>query len=400
MIHSTTILRVAAVNYTPFVVTKNNIVTGGVDYNILITAAKQLNFGFTIDLFQLWDDAKAAVIEGKYDLSIGSHWLLAANSSIQFSISYAQACQTLLVNKPRLLPQETYVFQPFPTYLWGILTMLTFLTSSILTILHRIFDDRRITFMDNLLRSFQAITMSGSTNKLFEYRPRNLAGIKVLWSLHALLVCTFYSAGFTSILTTPKYTKNINTIDDIVEYDVKYAHVTGNELELFRTSSDSRIKKYSSQVYNVKGLFEIAALVRENKYAFSTQILSRRYITETNRFDDYGKTHLKLLSDCLFVTPFVIIYGKNFTLANSFNNAIVQYIEFGLIYKWLESFERNFLFMRQFFTKVVAEEETSFQALKLERIQGIFYFLVLGLSVACVVFIGELFVCYMLCKSE
>lgn len=220
-------IRVVAVDYEPFVVSYNNTVIGGIDYNILVQTAKILNFSFTIDLITSWDDANFAVRNGFYDISIGGHWqLLVIKYGYSTSTAYGHTCLSLLVNKPKLLPQETYVFQPFPSYLWIILFALTLVMSTILTVLHKIFDRIHTSFTSNLLYSFQALTLSGGVSKLFKYHPRSIATIKILWSFLALLVYTFYSSGFASILTSPKYTKNINTIDDVIKQNLMYVSIS------------------------------------------------------------------------------------------------------------------------------------------------------------------------------
>lgn len=138
--------------------------------------------------------------------------------------------------------------------------------------------------------------------------------------------------------------------------------------------------------YQIESLDEINGLVREGRYTFSSQIVSKRYIALTSHFDEYAKTHLKTISGCIFATPFVFVFKDNFVLADGFRRLILQYSEVGLIDEWFKTFEQKETSMRHFFTKNVDAEVYTYVALKMERVQGVFYFLIIGLSIACLVF--------------
>lgn len=377
-------------------VTKN--VIEGTEYRILKTIRPELPIRFVshydLNGTGLWSLNLNDVLNNRSDIAMCNQWQISvATNDMDMSIPYMQTCSTFLVPKPNLLPQFTYVFQPFQIELWSFTAFLITLYGCLLYIIsngyRRIFNTT-IAYTKigiALMHSIRILTV-GST-----YLPPTFFGslrqIIFFSSLTALLLSTAYSSGFTSSLTSPRYEKPINVLEDMVEQGTYWGAKEVDTFAVYNTTKNQFL-----QIINKRFKLEMNDndrddRISDNNYAFAINNLPNHYITDTEELNEYGKVHMKVLSECVGFYYLVFGYKRNSPYKKLIDKHINRCDEHGLINHWnglMQTFGGS-SYMDNFFKTYVTTKNT-FEPLNIKLIQGIFIFLIIGYVISvCILFL-------------
>lgn len=341
-----------------------------------------------------WAEVVDEVVRGDSDIALGSLWQsVHGRKNVSVTYPFNQFCVTFLVPKPKLLSVVSFTFQPLSLNLWLIIILLFVVTCFLIQLLTYFVQksaicSQNVPFTDNTTLIFYGIRIFtlGSVKKTI---PAALLYLRILFLAFAfacLCLSTAYSAGFTSSLTYPRYEDPIWTVSDMIKQNIK--------LSFRRSSGGTVVLSLLENSANpaVRSLANTLASNDSDDYsnAMITQDLGRRYITGTDNLDDYLKTHCQVLKECIQRENIVLVMQKNSPFLSFFNKQIQRYIEHGFVDYWHNRAlsQSNMTFMSNFYT--VYAEDYHAKPLNIEKLQGAFYLLIVGLLSGFIVFLMEL----------
>jgi hypothetical protein len=211
---------------------------------------------------------------------------------------------------------------------------------------------------------------------------------------HAFIVSTTFQTLFTSIIVDPGMTKQLRTLEELLQSDHIY---------VYNEHFDSFVRESSPSYYN-----EINLSKKECTYKLDcqTDFLSNDNIVTTGFYiyTDYyvlaalpsGSRSPKLcvLEDDIFILHFGLYLSKGSPLTNTFNTAIFRAIESGFIVKLTEDFEEVCRFTElqdtTFNRTALQESAKKSFVFSVRHLIVPFCFLGVGCSVSVLVFLGEL----------
>lgn len=213
------------------------------------------------------------------------------------------------------------------------------------------------------------------------------------WTFFSLLIGTGYSTGYTSLLTIPRFTKPIDQLSDFIEQGITWGqpfkdptfltflYATENPLYI-ELAKRVQVEKSSEAVYKK---------LEEGNYGKYTKSLDNGFVFGAESIMPLSK-QLRVMTQCVFKYFSVFGFEKLSPFRKIFDRQIPRFFETGILDQWFR--ELNALYsdsrMKFFFDKGV--QETAASPLKLESLEGVAYFLAIGLGLATMVFCGELIV--------
>lgn len=215
--------------------------------------------------------------------------------------------------------------------------------------------------------------------------------ILTVWLVGNVIISTGYSAGFTSSLTSPRYTKPINHLEDMVDQKIVWGVPESDSRDNMAKSENEALvaisKKFQLEVHST----DRTRRIRRGNYAIMTKRLPESYITDTENLDRYGKTHLKILLDCVGVHHLVIGMQTHSPFKDIFDEKIMRFVEGGLANHWYSIIKSKYSVELDSYFSTYVEITKHYYALKLSQIQGSFYALIIGLLLSFFAFFAELF---------
>lgn len=376
--------RIACFNITPFVyVNRRDEAFDGIDYEIaqLITRGwpvKYIAYNFTpyANMFQIIMDS---VKVGVNDMAIGSIWMAATfESELEVTHAYTEVCSTFLVPKPREIDSVWFVYRPLNRIVW----ILIGITTSLVAIIIYLYSKNN-NFSYYLIESIRIVTngavdrISGESHAIF-----------ITWLLVCLILTTGYSAGFSSILTYPKY-QDMNTIGDMVDRDIHWGSTKVFVKEDLSRSTYGSVRRLAENFILEEDLYVKNNRVKSNKYAVTTKRLSTGYITDTELLDEHARSNLKVLSECYLKNALVFVLQGNSPFKNDLNRGILRVSQSGLVDHLSDRILNRYdmFYMRQFYT---IDNRSGYIPIGLIKLQGILYLLVIGWVLASFIFLVEI----------
>lgn len=369
----------------------------GIEYNILQEITKDWHIVLNIDsdssnATSKWNYIVESLLQKKADVAMCSLWLnslvyLFPNISITYPL--INTCATLLVPKPQLLPDISYVFQPVQFNLW-IFLMVFILVNSLIFRLFSQSNTYKRNFFYYVFNTVRVFT-SGSLPKTPSPNQYALRYILISFSLTSLLLSTAYSAGFISLLTYPRLAKPVLCLEDVVNMDIKI-DTEVRDVETFpaflRKFENPHIKKMASLV--ISSDLDKHKVMDRNNFARFVKLIGQKYVSDTDMLDEDRKTHLRLLKECLFESYSSFALQRHSKYTPFFNKMLMRLNEHGFIthWYWQSTINPRYNYMNNFFSSYVSEstEHVSFDVSKLK---GVFLLLGVGLMLALLVFLCE-----------
>lgn len=402
-------ITVQAFNCPPFVqYDEHQKKYSGIEYNILREVTKNwqvnlkiINDSHTSDASQ-WKSAIDAVLEGRADMAMCSLWLnlildLAPDTSIIYP--FLHTCVTLLVPKPQLLPDVSFVFQPAQFGVWLLLILLVPAMSLFLGGLSRFTSTKEEApaspFSDAFVNTIRTLTVGS----LARFPPPSrcvMRFILVAFSLTCLLFSTVYSAGFMCHFTYPRLENPITKLKDVVEMKIKIdADIPDLDglARFFKKFENPYVQQMSDLL--VSSVLKEYKSVETKDFARIVKLIGEKYVSDTETFDNYKKTHLRLLKECLLEPYNTFSFRGHSRYTAFFNKKLVKLNEHGFITYWYRqsTTHSRFSYMSNFFSSYVYQ---SFEHVRIpvRKLFGAFLLLTIGLASSLIVFFYEM------CKSE
>lgn len=392
--------RVSSFHCPPFVLYKENKgAYGGTEYNLIKEITKEWPVEYIFYNSNAWKEIVDAVAERKSDLAMCSLWQVSTRS-VAASYPYSQICVTFLVSKPQLLADIFYVFQPIQLTLWILIIVVLFLVSSLLHLLMIVRNRLKLNevhevsyktdIITTLFDTIRLLTLGGlvKTPNSAEYYLRY---ILISFSITCMILSTAYSAGFASSLTYPRYSKPVQTIDDMIEQNVQIEveEHQKNIKDVFKEFADPRLGLLAEYIVSTP---ENKSHGDSSKYAKIVKVAGY-FVTDTEQLDSYSKTHLHLLKECISEMNIVFALQHNSPFMSFVNKHIGRLVEHGFLKYWFKQSiylsGNEFDYMNHFFSVYVDSFEQD--ALKLKKLQGAFILLAVGITIAIFGFFIEVF---------
>lgn len=294
-------LRIAFRDCSPSVLKYENLLDG-VEVRIIKEIAKHWELKW-YERFD-WDQIRESTMNNISDISMCAIWLNEANArQLDLSNAFDTSCGTLIVQKPKLLNKASYIYEPFQRIVW-----LTFLASVLITsLLLKIITNLGLrhnppewasskfnSFTISFLEVINTVTSHGVTRF-----PVQIP-IKILitsWMLMVLLAGTFYTTGYTSILTSPPSSKPIDTFDDFIEQGYSWGEMEFNDFT--KEVEGSKYSKYLMPVYRNTTHNELIDLVVNSKYGGFVVVSANKFVSFTEKYSNFILS-LRLMKECLF----------------------------------------------------------------------------------------------------
>jgi hypothetical protein len=354
---------------------------------------------FTDDLFA---KALQQVVDNKCDIALCAQWFENANKHhVEKSVEYMLSCRNFLVARPELLPNYSFIFQPFYIDLW-ILYFLTLIFCTIMIhLMSNIFGkisgiEENISKIKNLgeiIIHLLRIFSLGSVNRLPHSQHTSMRFFLIILFLFCILVSVYYSAGLTISLRFPRFSTNLNTVQDVIDNGIKWFDGGGMDwTKLWMESSEnSKFNRLASLFESVSSITEVHRKLRGKDHGLLVETCAGNdlsFIMFSEILDEHGRKHMKIIPEDIACFYAIFPLKPNSPYVNLFNRAIHNFIEYGFIKHWLTEFANKpeYRYMKQFFQRYSQEIR---QDINLKNVQGAFHFLMFGYSLACLIFCME-----------
>lgn len=165
-----------------------------------------------------WTQIVNDVQDGVSNIGLCSPWLNLKHFLItDVSNTYDLQCLTFLVPRPHIITPASYIYLPFSLGVWiAYIACLVGTTFILHYFVNR--DFIRVTELSSLEVVFLEVINIATSHGATRF-PKQVP-IKILlvsWTAISLLLSTAYCTGYTSLLTTPRFSKPIDTIADFLE---------------------------------------------------------------------------------------------------------------------------------------------------------------------------------------
>lgn len=366
----------------------------GIEYNILKEVTR--NWAVVVNVARdndvqrsKWSFALDVLLEGKADMAMCSMWfnsLVTLVPNVTFTYPFMSTCVTLLVPKPQLLPDISYVFQPVQLNLWISCIVLIPLMSFVIQVFSKNSDFASPTFNSIRILTLGSLTTPPAPDQ------QALRFILASFSVTSLLLSTAYAAGFISLLTYPRLVKPISYAEDVVQMEVKIDAEVPDVAQLadfFRKFENRNMQRMAELM--VSSMLEEYRGLDTKDFARIVKLIGGKYVSDTDAFDNYKRTHLRLLKECLFEAYNSFVLRKESRYVAFFNKVLVQLHEHGFLVHWYResTVDPSYSYMSNFFSSYVSEN-FGHDSLTVSKLNGAFVMLGIGLGLSLIVFFCEI----------
>jgi hypothetical protein len=203
----------------------------------------------------------------------------------------------------------------------------------------------------------------------------------------------YYSAGLTISLRFPRFSTNLNTVQDVIDNGIKWFDGGGMEwTKLWMESSEnSKFNRLASLFEPVSSITEVHRKLRGKDHGLLVETCAGNdlsFIMFSEILDEHGRKHMKIIPEDIACFYAIFPLKPNSPYVNLFNRAIHNFIEYGFIKHWLTEFANKpeYRYMKNFFQRYSQEIR---QDINLKNVQGAFHFLMFGYLLACLIFCME-----------
>lgn len=336
-----------------------------------------------------WDAALNLVKQNQVDMAgcsqyVANQW----QQRIDFTINQNQICQTFLVPKPRPPSDVRFLMEAFNGRVWLGLLLGVGGLGACGRVLIGAWSNKGgasawVTPILDVLRVYAAGSVFVAGGNL----ARVSARVYFLFLLvHGFLISTYYSAGLSSTLTVPKLIRQINTLQDLVDYGITFQEQS-NIVGTFRLVNSS--------------LFDGLARLHSNRPRGSTPLdgltamtvktLENAYVTDLAGFEPAKLKGYKALKECIANHFMGFALQQDSPFKRRFDRVAMRVTESGLMRKWLhQQIYRKSALQAQFFAP--GAPNAHYGTITLRRLLGGFLLLLAGHGGGALVFVVELVV--------
>lgn len=376
--------RVGLFNCIPFVMfNKNKEPTTGAEYSFI----KHITKDFPITYLKInatgneaFAEVRNAVITGKVDLGVCALWMtkdLHEMNVVETIYPHDNLCATFLVPKPKLYVGLLYPFFPLHPNLWLAVLFAVLLIYFTILIFAKI-GKRSVNKGEALLQIIRVLS-AGSV-------PRATQSFKQLllpWSVTCMILTDTYSAGITSTMHVPRYTKPIHTFSDVVEQRLKLTGTPKFIDEVCKNSQNPTLTKLRDY------FVDDAHVSAGEAYGIFVKRVQGHYVMNAEQLNESQQNKYVILSECLVNLYLTLLVPRNSPFKRFFDEQSLLLQEHGIMAAWKRNLTDggHFGYMKKFFAD--HEVEYGYKPVDVNEIKGAILFLICGYLLAILAFVRE-----------
>lgn len=314
-------------------------------------------------------------------------------------------CGTFLVPRPAPIPLASYIIYPLEDEVWiAILCFLVFTgllyhcfsriaTSHTIGHWLRNFSQNSEEEVDTLGRSFLDVVNVFTSHGLPRILQRTSVRMLITtWLVLCFFLCTAYSTKLMSVLARPLFTKAVDSVADFVREGLFWGEIGERETMKrdFLDSGNADYIELAQRLQVEKDLEERHRNLQTGRYARFVKTLNNKYVMDTETIANYT-SQLRLMKSCVNEYFTVFPFDKKSPYTRYFNMKLGRLKEAGIIRYWL-----GLMAPKSYMRSLVEEENKAVavepKPLNLGQFSGSFYVLGIGLGLALLSFLGELYV--------
>lgn len=240
------IIDVSALQFMPFVKCKEDKLIDGIESFVLELALPDAEYNLKCYDDEQLSYVEADVMQNKVDLGLGGSWdIRGIQLGVDFSIPLFQTCASMLVPKPKLLPMATFTFQPLYLNMWVVIICVVIVVS----LLYKWFEG--LPFIRAFLEVYKTLFIC--TKPRLTHASSSI--IYATWLMTTVLLVTAISAGFTMILTKPRFTTPIRTYQDVYNQELECYEAEQNIHDILKSSPDHFLPKIADRIVFTPNVF-------------------------------------------------------------------------------------------------------------------------------------------------
>lgn len=338
----------------------------GVEYRIIQAVARDWNITFVRRDFSStvpnpWKTIMTDISDNVTDMGICSVWM-DANRADSFDLStyYDFQCHKFLVPRPIRLNEATAIYRTFNTAVWLLFLCVFLVTGVLLMTLSRMepeandFDDGGLTtvrrrpsaihgnFIRSMLEMMNIATGHG-VNRIPKQHSLNVllirwcpyccltqfleSGFNIIcvfsWIIVCLLIGVSYTTRYTALLTSPSYSKPINTVEDFLDTELMFGTLippaTNDFVNNLRMSGIRTYNQLSERVHLFAGAVDRIDKLKTGRFALPSTVMSSTFIKQDFPTKDDLKTMFRVMKNCVTNYFTVFAFQKNSPYTSLFN---------------------------------------------------------------------------------
>ncbi|KAH1003115.1 hypothetical protein HUJ05_011056 [Dendroctonus ponderosae] len=380
----------------PFILAQNKRIRGGPEINLALEMTRGLPLRFVFadattvagiaqkdqkdqkPFFSAenpWAEALNLVKRNEVDMAGCSQYV--ANQwrhSIDFTVNQNQICQTFLVPKARPSSDVHFLIEAFSGRVWLCLLLGAVGFGAVGRLLLVAWPagggaSAWITPMLDVLRLYSAGGVFVTGGNLASC-PARIYFLFLLF--HGFLISTYYSAGLSSTLTVPKLIRQINTLQDLVDYGITFQEQSGivAAFDLVNSSLFRGLARlHSNQPRSSTPLDGLTAM--------TVKTLDNSYVTDLDGFEPDKLKDYKALKECIGNHYMGFALQRESPFKRRFDTVAMRIMESGLLRKWLhEQIYQKSALQAQFFSSYA--QNAHYRTITARRLYGAFVLLLVG----------------------
>ncbi|CAG9822997.1 unnamed protein product [Phaedon cochleariae] len=295
-----------------------------------------------------WTHGVGLVEEKKRDLSLCAHMIrINVGRRVDYTESIGNERLSFLVRKP----YNPYIYQPLEISVYAAVFGMLISTSCLLHYFRKISRGRPSDWISQYMVMLSILNQVAVKSSLILQR-KSTRILVISWVIFSILNATYYSAGLTSTLAHPRFTRDISTSEDMIRHNVPWYDENGYIQRFFESDYSG-----GSDTWQKLGLLHRKELRLQDEYnqsAILVRILGNRYVIDIENLPPELWKYYKVLKTDVTRFYNCFILQKHSPYKRYFDETILRMKENGILMKggeWL--YQTNRKSMDVFFTNSV-----------------------------------------------
>jgi hypothetical protein len=392
-------ITVSTIEIEPFVIlshssTPSLLVADGLEGRLFRSTMKKLNLRFKLKLpgndgwgeklpNNTWNGLKGDLFNNVTQLGFGG-LLLDTELCEVFECTAPYLKDPLVWHVPRAKQVQHWkgLYRVFEKETWVVILVLSIAVALLLWRMGCLSKETSYATLTKSLSHVWAVMLGVSVPELPRaYKPRLLF---VIWVIYCLHINAVYLSFLTGFLINPGFEHQVQTVDELVRSKFDYGYNSGFD-RYFNDSTDQILVKILSHRKHCDGDGG-DCLRRMAERGDFAMLVSRMLVQYNNAFqynDQSGKTMFNHFHGGFLSNDFVMYLTKGSHLLERLDSVIQRTVEAGLLEQWWKEMKTTLRLQQALRT----EQESS--TLSFSHLQSVFLFLLFGLVISFIVFIGE-----------
>ncbi|XP_075228173.1 putative glutamate receptor [Lycorma delicatula] len=400
-------LRLATMDYSPYSILRPNGVVDGIEVRIFKEFVRMYNASWSI----VTDDKQwgyifpngtsegilGAVADDRADVGCAAVFMwYDPHLFLEYTAPYIRSGVTCLVPRAKKLPQWLLARLPFSVPTWILLVISLFMSTAVMYTFHRVAhilvrEHQKLTIGDYAVKTIGLLTSQTISRNHFRPPYRQL----LTWfHMYFFLISLYYSTGLASVLTIPRYEKQINTVEDLIESGLEWG-ATHNIWVFSILRAQNNLKTLKSRFVTLT-FDELKARSTKRNFAYAIERLPGGNLAIGDYVTEEAINELVVMNSDLYYEYCGLALHKGSPYLENMNSMIRSLSNAGIIYYWESEVSHLYLSAKiqmgvnkEIHDKLVASTPVT---LKLIHLNGAFVLLIIGLATSIFVFLVEILV--------